>query len=62
MKDKELKLEETETSHSLGGVIKYTCINLTGLVTGLVALRGPKHLCACVSEKHESSFGVCLVL
>jgi hypothetical protein len=27
MKDKELKLEETEVSHTLGGDIKYTSIH-----------------------------------
>ena len=27
MKDKELKLEETEASHTLGGAIKYTEIH-----------------------------------
>jgi hypothetical protein len=32
MKDKELQVEETEVSHTLGGSIKYTVyINLTGV-------------------------------
>jgi hypothetical protein len=43
MKDKDLTLEETEVSHTLGGTIKYTeYINLVGVVIGLVVLCGPK--------------------
>ena len=32
MKDKELKLEETESSHTLGGVVKYTYIHQSFVV------------------------------
>jgi hypothetical protein len=49
MKDKELHLEETEASHTLGGAVqelsntlKYN--NLGGVDIGVVALRGPMHL------------------
>jgi hypothetical protein len=34
MKDKEVKIEETEVSHTLGGTIKY--INLDGVGVGVV--------------------------
>jgi len=33
------------------------CINLAGLVIGLVALRGPMHLCACVREERGDGEG-----
>jgi hypothetical protein len=33
----------------LSNTLKY--INLTGVVVGLVAFRGPIHLCTCVSER-----------
>ena len=33
------------------------CINLAGLAIGLVALRGPMHLCACVSEERGENAG-----
>ena len=37
MKDKELKVQETESSLTLGGVSNtLECINLVGVVTGLV--------------------------
>jgi hypothetical protein len=36
-------------SQSLSDTFRY--INLAGLGTGLVALRGPMHLGACVSEE-----------
>ena len=32
-------------------------INLAGLATGLVASRGPMHLCACVSEERGDGEG-----
>jgi len=56
MKDKELMLEETETSHTLGGSIKYTEIH-SGVAIGLVALRGPIHLRICVSEERGDGEG-----
>ena len=58
MKDKELKLEESEPSHTLGGVIntlKY--INLTGVSIGLVELRGPMHRSVCVRENDGEGKG-----
>jgi len=39
----------------LSDTLRY--INLAGLAIGLVALRGPMHLCACVSEKHGDGEG-----
>jgi hypothetical protein len=32
-------------------------INLAGLAIGLVTLRGPMHLCACVSEESGENAG-----
>jgi hypothetical protein len=52
MKDKELNLEETEASHTVGGSTDtLRCINLTGVDIGLVALRGPMHQCGYVREE-----------
>ncbi len=40
---------EGTDSKSLSDTFRY--INLSGLVTGFLALRGPIHLCDCVSEE-----------
>jgi hypothetical protein len=39
----------------LSDTLRY--INLAGFAIGLVALRGPMHLCACVSEEHGDGEG-----
>ena len=39
----------------LSDTLRY--INLAGLAIELVALRGPMHLCACVSEEHGDGEG-----
>jgi hypothetical protein len=71
MKDKYLKLQDTEASHTLGGAGEgrsrgeeemvpsdtLTYINLAEVALGLVALRGPMHLCACVSEERGDREG-----
>ena len=46
---------EGEGSESLSDTLRY--INLAGLATGLVTLRGPMHLCACVSEESGENAG-----
>jgi len=51
MKDKELKLKETEASHTLGGIHQ-------SRRSGLVVFRGPMNLCACVSKERGDGEGV----
>ena len=42
-------MDRCEVSQSLSDTLRY--ISLVGLVTGLVDLSGPIHLCPCVSEE-----------
>ena len=51
MKDKELKLKETEASHTLGGIHQ-------SRRSGLVVFRGPMNLCSCVSKERGDGEGV----
>jgi len=70
MEGKELKVEETETSHTLGGSIKYTYIhqcrfrNTIGHKSRRICYKGkvsvakkPMNLCACDSEECEDGVG-----
>ena len=43
MKDQEVKVKETEASHTLGGSDTLRYINLAEVALGLVALRRPMH-------------------
>ena len=40
-------------SQALSSTLSY--INLAEVAVGLVALRGPMHFCACVSEEHTDN-------
>ena len=42
-------------SEALSDTLRY--INLVGLATGLVTLRGPMRLCTCVSEEGGENVG-----
>ena len=44
-----------QKNDTLSNTLKY--INLTGLGIGLVVLRGPMHLCTCVSEDRGPGTG-----
>jgi hypothetical protein len=54
MKDKELKLKETEASHTQGGSDTLRYINLAEVALGLVGCVD-RCTCACVSEERGDS-------
>jgi hypothetical protein len=60
MKDTELKLEEIETSHTLGGYRRCRCYSAVRYTTGLVVeLEHLKIKTRFIDEKFESVRGEC---